>query len=77
LGLSSTLGLLMHRDERRRGSGLAGRERARTSCCADGTPAGNADGPATSFTTASSARREQGLDGGYVALLRVPGCCAD
>jgi hypothetical protein len=36
-----------------------------------------ADGPAMSFTTASWEQREQGLDGGYVSLLRVPGCCVD
>jgi hypothetical protein len=39
----------------------------------DGERRTDADGPATSFTTTSLARREQGLDGGYVALLRVPG----
>jgi hypothetical protein len=33
----------------------------------------DADNPVTSFTTASCARREQGLDGGYVALLWVSG----
>jgi hypothetical protein len=37
----------------------------------------DADGPATSFTTTSCARHEQGHDGGYVTLLRMLGCCAD
>jgi hypothetical protein len=40
----------------------------------DGERRTDADGPATSFT---SARHEQGLDGGYVTLLRMLGCCAD
>jgi hypothetical protein len=43
----------------------------------DGERHTDAEGPATSFTTTSLARHEQGLDGGYVALLRVPGCYAD
>jgi hypothetical protein len=43
----------------------------------DGERRTAADGPAMSFTTASWAQREQGLDDGHVALLRVPGCCAD
>jgi hypothetical protein len=31
----------------------------------------------TSFTVASWARREQGLDNGCVGVLRVLGCCVD
>jgi hypothetical protein len=38
----------------------------------DGEWRTDAVSPATSL-----ARREQGLDDGYVALLRVAGCCAD
>jgi hypothetical protein len=43
----------------------------------DGERHTDAVSPATSFTTVSCARREQGLGGGYVALLRVSGCCVD